>query len=64
MSLLALLIGLGLAFVCLWAANKYLPDDPPVRLIANIVIIAVLLVALLAVFGVLPALHDPLPRAR
>jgi CDP-diglyceride synthetase len=62
MTILGLLVGVVLAIVILWAINTYLPTDPPLRLIANIVVIVVLLIVLLSVFGVLERLHTPVMR--
>jgi hypothetical protein len=63
-SLLGLLIGIVLAIVILWAINTYLPTDPPLRLIGNIVVIVVLIIALLYVFGVMEGLTTPVLRGR
>lgn len=64
MTIVGLLVGVVLAVICLWAINTYLPTDPPFRLIGNIVVIVVLLVALLYVFGVVGDLSTPVMRTR
>ena len=48
--------------VILWAVNTYLPH--PLRLVPHIVVIVVLPVALLAVFGLLGPLSQPIGRLR
>jgi hypothetical protein len=64
MSILTLIVGVVLAIVILWAVNTYLPSQPPLRLILNIVIIIILLLVLLSVFGLLGPFSQPLGRLR
>ena len=52
MSLLSVLIAIVVVGVVLWAVNTYVPLDPKIRRILNIVIVLVLVIWLLKAFGV------------
>jgi hypothetical protein len=60
MSILTLIIGLVVIIIAFWAVNTYLPTDPPLRLIANIVLVVILILVVLAVFGLLDGLSTPM----
>lgn len=58
MSLLTVLIVLVLVGVVLWLINQYVPMQPSVKKILNIVVIIVLIIYLLRAFGVLNFLQE------
>ena len=53
MSLIQLIIVLVVMGVLLWAINQYVPMQPPIKTILNIVVIIVICLWLLAAFGIL-----------
>lgn len=53
MSLLGLVLVLIVVGVLLWAANTYLPMDPKIRLIMNVVVVIAVIVFCLGAFGLL-----------
>lgn len=57
MDLVSLVIVLVLVGVLLWAANTYIPMDPKIKQILNIVVVIAVVLWLLNVFGVLAGLH-------
>lgn len=58
MSLLGLIITLVVVGVLLWLLNNYVPMDPKIRKILNIVVVIVVVLWLLQAFGVLGSLRD------
>lgn len=56
-SLITLVIILIAVGVLLWAANTYLPMDPKIKSLLNIVVIIAIVLWLLGVFGLLEPLH-------
>lgn len=58
MSLISLVITLIVVGVLLWAVNAYIPMDPKIKSILNIVIVIAVILWLLSVFGVLGDLHS------
>lgn len=52
MSLLYILIALIVAGILLWLINTYLPIDPKIKKIINIVFVVVIILWLLNVFGI------------
>lgn len=57
MSLITLIIVLVLVGFILWAVNAYIPMDPNVKKILNVVVIIAVILWLLTVFGLLPNLN-------
>ena len=55
MPLVQLVITLIIVGVLLWAVNTYIPMDPKIRQILNIVVVFAVVLWLLRVFGVLDA---------
>jgi len=55
MSLLGLVVTLIVVGVLLWLVNTYIPMDPKIKNIINIVVIIVVVLWLLQVFGLLDA---------
>ena len=53
MSLISLVVTLIVVGVLLWAVNTYIPMDPTIKKILNIVIVIAVVLWLLAAFGVL-----------
>ena len=53
MSLISLVIVLIVVGVLLWAANTYIPMDPKIKSIMNIVVVIAVVLWLLSAFGVL-----------
>ena len=53
MSLIGLVIVLIVVGVLLWAANTYIPMDPKIKTIMNVVVVIAVILWLLSAFGVL-----------
>lgn len=62
MSLISLVVMLMIVGILLWLINTYIPMDPKIKQIINVVVIICVVVWLLRVFGVLGALDVPVPR--
>ena len=60
--MLHLIILLVLVGVALWAINTYVPMDPRIKDILNIVIVIAVVLWLLSVLGLLSGLDTPIPR--
>jgi len=58
MSLLSLVVVLILVGVCLWLVNSFIPMDPKIKTILNVVVVIVVILWLLSAFGILPALSS------
>jgi hypothetical protein len=58
MSLIGLVLTLVVVGVLLWLLNNYIPMDPKIRTIINIVVVVVVIIWLLQAFGVLGSLRD------
>lgn len=58
MDLISLVIVLIAVGVLLWAVNNYVPLDPKIRAILNIVVVLAIVLWLLQLFGVLGGLHS------
>lgn len=52
MDLIQLLIVLVVAGVILWLINTYIPMQPPIKTIINIVVVLILCIWLLQAFGI------------
>jgi len=52
MSLLTIVITLIVVGILLYLVNRYIPMEPPIKNIVNIVVILVVVIWLLKVFGV------------
>jgi hypothetical protein len=63
MTLLGLIIALVIVGVLLWLINSYIPMDPKIKTILNIVIVIVVVVWLLQALGLIGYISQPLPRA-
>lgn len=59
LHLIVILIVIG---VLLWLVNTYIPMDPKIKNILNIVAVIVVVLWLLSVFGLLSALDVPITR--
>ena len=57
MSLISLIVVLVVIGLIMYGVNHYLPLDPGIKKIINIVVIIVVCIWLLALFGVLPDLN-------
>lgn len=53
MSLITLVVTLIVVGILLWAVNSYIPLDPKISKILNIVVVIAVVLWLLSVFGVL-----------
>lgn len=53
MSLMSIVIGLIVVGVLLWLINQYLPMDPKIKSILNIVVVIAVVLWLLSAFGLL-----------
>ncbi len=62
MTLLGLVVTLIVIGVLLWLVNAYIPMDPKIKNILNIVVVIVVVLWLLSVFGLLPMANVPIPR--
>jgi undecaprenyl pyrophosphate phosphatase UppP len=60
MPLVTVIVYLIIAGVLLWLVNNYIPMDPKIKQIINVVVVIVVVVWLLQVFGVM----GPLSRFR
>lgn len=58
MDLISLVVVLVLVGVLLWAANTYIPMDPKIKSIMNVVVVIAVVLWLLSVFGLLAGLHS------
>jgi uncharacterized membrane protein (Fun14 family) len=56
MSLISLVVLLVVIGVLLWLVNTYIPMQPAMKRIVNIVVIVVVCIWLLSLFGILPDL--------
>jgi len=52
MSILALIIGLVLLGVLMWAINAYIPMQPTIKKILNVAVVIAVILFLLYVFGI------------
>ena len=57
MSLLSLVITLIVVGVLLWCMNQYVPMDPKIKQIVNIVVVIAVVIYVLSAFGVLDSMH-------
>ncbi len=57
MSLISLIVVLIVIGVLLWLVNTYIPMDPKIKTILNIVVVIVVCLWLLSLVGVLPDLN-------
>jgi hypothetical protein len=58
MSLIGLIITLVVVGVLLWLLNNYVPMDPKIKTILNVVVVIFVVIWLLQAFGVLGPLRD------
>jgi len=58
MSVLTILLVIIVVGVLLWAVNSFLPMDPKVKSILNIVVVILLVLWLLQAFGLINVLRD------
>ena len=65
MTIIGLLVTLIVIGVLLWLVNTYIPMDPKIKQILNIVIVVVVVLWLLGLFvGGFGFLSQPVPRIR
>ncbi len=65
MPLISLLVVLMVAGILLWLVNTYIPMDPKIKTVLNVVAIVVVVLWLLQVFGLLGPLGTiTVPRLR
>jgi hypothetical protein len=57
MDLLSLIVVLAVVGVVLWLINSYIPMQPTIKRILNVVVVICVIVWLLGVFGLIPSLH-------
>jgi len=62
--MLGLIITLIVIGLILWAINNYLPLDPKIKTILNVVVVICVVIYVLSAFGVLGSMSTPLPRLR
>lgn len=58
MPLINVLLALVVVGVVLWLVNTYLPMDPKIKTILNIVVVIVVVIWLLRAFGILGSLSQ------
>ena len=58
MSLIGLVLTLVIVGILLWLINNYVPMDPKIKSIVNVVVVIVVVIWLLQAFGVLGSLRD------
>lgn len=61
LTLIFTLIVIGIA---LWLVNSYVPMDPKIKQILNIVVIIFVILYCLNAFGILPLRNAPVPQLR
>jgi len=64
MSLISLILVLVVVGVALWAINAYIPMQPTIKKILNVVVVIAVVLWLLYVFGILPANDIKVPKVR
>lgn len=64
MTLLGLVLTLVVVGVLLYLLNAYVPMDPKIKNILNVVVVVAVIVWLLRVFGLLPLADLPVPTIR
>jgi len=64
MSIISLIITLVVIGVILWLVNTYIPMDPKIKNILNVVVIICVVLWLLSVFGVFNMNLGNVPRVR
>jgi 1-acyl-sn-glycerol-3-phosphate acyltransferase len=63
--MISLILSLVIVGVLLWAVNTYIPMDPKIKQILNIVVVILVVIWLLRVFGVFAGGNDiPIPQVR
>ena len=58
MSLIGLVLTLVIVGVGLWLINNYVPMDPKIKTIVNVVVVVAVVIWLLQVFGILGSVRD------
>jgi hypothetical protein len=58
MSLIGLVLTLVIVGVGLWLINNYVPMDPKIKTIVNVVVVVAVVIWLLQVFGILGSARD------
>jgi hypothetical protein len=58
MSLIGLIVLLVIVGVILWLVNTYIPMDPKIKTILNVVIVIAIILYLLSAFGLLAGLGN------
>lgn len=58
MSLIGLIIVLAVIGFGLWALNNYVPMDSKIKMIINVVVVAVVILWLLQLFGLVGSIND------
>ena len=64
MTLISLVVTLMVVGILLWLINTYIPMDPKIKTILNIVVVIIIILWLLNVFGILGALDVPIRRVQ
>lgn len=63
--MISLILTLVIIGVLMWAINQYVPMQPTIKNLLNIVVVICVVIYLLNVFGILGGIHDvPVPRVR
>ena len=58
MDLLSVVIVLVVVGMLLWAINSYIPMQPPIKQILNIVVVIAVVLWLLSAFGIFHSFHS------
>ena len=58
MSLIGLVLTLVIVGVLLWLINNYVPMDPKIKTIVNVVVVVAVVIWPLQVFGILGSVRD------
>jgi hypothetical protein len=61
MNLISLIVGLVIVGVLLWLVNNYIPMEPRIKQILNIVVIIAVVLWLLNVFGIIGGVTPRVP---
>jgi hypothetical protein len=64
MNLINLIVVLVVVGVALWLINAYIPMQPAIKTILNVVIVIIVVIWVLSAFGLISSFYTPVPRMR
>ncbi len=60
MTIIGLIVALVIFGLIMWLVNTYIPMDPPIKAVLNVVVVLVLIVWLVSALGLLGSLDVPI----